>query len=69
LNTADAGIRRAFQPLNPPAAGTPPEQLAAATNASITAFHLAVLVAAGLLVIGSLVSWFGLRDQHTGEVA
>ena len=34
---------------------------AAATQASIDAFHLAMLVSAGLLVVGSAVSWFGLR--------
>jgi EmrB/QacA subfamily drug resistance transporter len=67
LDTTDPGVRRAFQPLNPPAAGTPPDQLAAATLASMDAFHLAVLVAAVLLVIGGLVSWFGLRDHHTTE--
>lgn len=67
LNTADPGVRRAFQPLNPPPAGTAPDQLAAATHASIDAFHLAMLVAAILLVIGGLVSWFGLRDQRTTE--
>lgn len=65
LNTSDPGVRRAFQPLNPPPAGTSPDQLTAATQASIDAFHLAVLVAAVLLVIGGLVSWFGLREQAT----
>lgn len=67
LNTSDPGVRRAFQPLNPPAAGTAPDQLTAATQASMDAFHLAMLVAAVLLVIGGLVSWFGLRDQRTTE--
>jgi predicted MFS family arabinose efflux permease len=64
LNTADAAIRHQFQPLNPPGAGTTPDQLAAATQASMDAFHLAALVAGVLLVIGALVSWVGLRDQH-----
>jgi len=67
LDTASAVVRRQFQPLNPPAAGTSQPQLAAATQASIDAFHLAALVAAALLVIGALVSWFGLRDQDTTE--
>jgi predicted MFS family arabinose efflux permease len=67
LNTTDPAVRRTFQPLNPAPAGTPPDQLAAATLASMDAFHLAMLVAAALLVIGGLVSWFGLRDQHTTE--
>ena len=67
LDTADAAIRHQFQPLNPPAAGTSPDQLAAATQASMDAFHLAALVAGVLLVIGALVSWFGLRDQEPTE--
>jgi EmrB/QacA subfamily drug resistance transporter len=67
LNTSDPGVRRAFQPLNPPPAGTAPDQLTAATQASMDAFHLAVLVAAVLLVIGGIVSWFGLNEQHTTE--
>lgn len=67
LNTTDPAIRRAFQPLNPPVAGTPSDQLAGANQASIEAFHLAMLVAAVLLVVGGVVSWFGLRDQHTTE--
>jgi EmrB/QacA subfamily drug resistance transporter len=67
LDTADPGVRRAFQPLNPPPAGATPDQLTAATQASIEAFHLAVLVAAALLVTGALVSWFGLRGQKSPE--
>ena len=31
------------------------------------AFHLAMLVCAGLLVIGALVSWFGLRADAVGR--
>jgi EmrB/QacA subfamily drug resistance transporter len=65
LNTSDPGVRRAFQPLNPPPLGSSPDQLTAATHASMDAFHLAVLVAALLLVIGGLVSWSGLRGQAT----
>jgi EmrB/QacA subfamily drug resistance transporter len=67
LNTADAAVRQQFQPLNPPGAGTSPAQLAAATQASMDAFHLAALVAGALLVIGALVSWVGLRDQDATE--
>jgi predicted MFS family arabinose efflux permease len=67
LDTADPGVRRAFQPLNPPPAGATPEQFAAATQASMDAFHLAALAAGLLLLIGGAVSWFGLRDQHTTE--
>ena len=37
-----------------------PTQVAASNLASIDAFHLAMLVCAGLLVIGAAVSWYGL---------
>jgi hypothetical protein len=37
----------------------------AATQASIDAFHLAMVVMAALLVIGGVVSWYGLRDGVT----
>ena len=63
MDTADPSIRKAFQPLNPPAAGATPSQIAASNHASIEAFHLAMLVCAGLLVVGALVSWYGLREE------
>ena len=63
MDTTDPGIRKAFQPLNPPAAGATPGQIAASNQASIEAFHLAMLVCAGLLVVGAFVSWYGLRER------
>ena len=39
-------------------------QVVAANEASIQAFHLAMLVGAGLLAIGSAVSFVGLRESH-----
>jgi EmrB/QacA subfamily drug resistance transporter len=62
LDTSHADVRKAFQPLNPPAAGATPDQIAASNLASIEAFRLAMIVCAALLVIGALVSWFGLRE-------
>ena len=62
LDTADSTIRRAFQPLNPPAGGATAGQVAASNMASIEAFHLAMVVCAVLLVIGAAVSWYGLRE-------
>ena len=55
-----------FQPLNPPAAGATAEQVAASNQASIEAFQLAMWVCAGLLVVGALVSWYGLREPRRG---
>ena len=63
LDTSDPAIRRAFQPLNPPGATATADQVVASNLASIEAFHLAMLVCAGLLVIGAAVSWYGLRER------
>ena len=62
LDTGDPAVRTAFQPLNPPPAGTSAAQVTASNQASMEAFHLAMLACAGLLAIGALVSWFGLRE-------
>jgi EmrB/QacA subfamily drug resistance transporter len=62
IDTNDPTVRKAFQPLNPPAAGATPAQIAASNHASIESFHLAMLVCAGLLLVGAFVSWYGLRE-------
>lgn len=66
VDTGDPELRRAFPPLNPPPDSATAAQIEAARQASVDAFHQAMLVGAGLLVIGAAVSWFGLR---TGEGA
>ena len=43
LDTGDPAVRAAFQPLNPPAGGATAEQVAAPNQASIEAYHLAML--------------------------
>ena len=60
LDTTSTSVRSAFQPLNPPPSAATPGQADAAKQASIDAFRLAMVVSAGLLVVGSAVSWFGL---------
>lgn len=59
----DPAVRRAFQPLNPPTTGATPAQILVSNQASIEAFHLAMLICAGLLAVGALVSWYGLRER------
>jgi len=66
VDASDPRIRHAYQPLNPPAAGATATQVTASTQASIDAFHVAMLIGAGLLAIGALISWFGLRDEGGG---
>ena len=62
LDTGDPAVRSAFQPLNPPAAGATAAQIAAANQASMDAFHLAMLACAVLLAMGAFVAWYGLRE-------
>ncbi len=69
LDMREAEVRAAFSPLNAPDADVSQALVAAARQASVEAFHQAMLVAAGLLVIGAAVSWYGLRDETAGRVA
>lgn len=55
---------RRFEALNPPPADSPPELQAAAKVASTDAYHVAVLVAAGLLLSGAAVNAIGLREER-----
>ena len=68
LDTSDADIRQAFPPLNPPRADATAAQIAAARQASVDAFHQAMLVSAALLGVGGAVSFLGLRgSKAAGE--
>jgi hypothetical protein len=68
LDTTSAEVRQQFQPLNPPQ-GVTPEQATAATQASMDAFHLAMIVAAILLVVGAAISYVGLRADRPARSA
>ena len=61
-----AALRSAYEPLNAPPTGAPPALAAAAKVASTDAYHLAVIVAAGLLVSGAVVNAVGLRKTERG---
>ena len=63
LDLTAESVRTAFPPLNLPRAGATPDQVVAAAQASVEAFHLAMFVAAGLVAIGAAVSWFGLPSR------
>jgi EmrB/QacA subfamily drug resistance transporter len=63
LDMSSPVVHSAFQPLNPPLAGTTPERALAQTQASIEAFHLVALVNAGLLLVGGAISYIGLREM------
>ncbi len=62
LDLGDPSVRSAFPPLNPPRSGASPEDVAAAADASILAFHDAMRIGIVLLAIASAISWFGLRE-------
>ncbi len=68
LDTVSPEVRHALSPLNPPRTNDP-TAAAAARDASTDAFHLAMLVAAGLLAAGALVNWFGIREQRPARQA
>jgi EmrB/QacA subfamily drug resistance transporter len=62
VDVSQPQVREIYAPLNPPKAGSPGQgDLAAARAASTDAFHLAMLVASGLLVAGAVVN-LGIRN-------
>ena len=69
LDTSSDAVRQAFQPLNVPTGEATDAQVDAARQASVDAFHQAMIVSAGLLVAGAVVSWFGLRDARAAAPA
>jgi EmrB/QacA subfamily drug resistance transporter len=62
LDVNDPEIRREIQPLTSPPAGTDPATADAARHASTDSFHLAMLVAAGLLSAGAAINAVGIRN-------
>ena len=63
----DPTFRATYEALNPPPAGAPAALAAAARVASTEAYHLAVLVGAGLLAAGAVVNAIGLRRDDAPE--
>lgn len=64
LDVESEQVRATFPPLNAPTAEVPPEQLAAARESSTDAFHLAMLTAAGLLLVGAAVNGAGIDNRR-----
>ena len=74
VDTGSREVRNAVSPLNRPSEDVSPEIRAAAQKASTEAFHLAMLVAAGLMAAGAAVNGFGIRNpapsaRHLGPGA
>jgi hypothetical protein len=60
-------VRASFPPLNRPLGDVPPAVLDAASRASTDGFHLAMFIAAGLLIAGAVVNAVGIRDPKRQE--
>jgi hypothetical protein len=66
VDTGSREFRNAVAPLNRPSADVAAEVRAAAQTASTEALHLAMLVAAGLMLAGAAVNGFGIRNPAPG---
>jgi predicted MFS family arabinose efflux permease len=64
VDTSSPEFRAVVSPLNPPESGAPPEVVSAARSASTDSFHLAMLVAAALLLLGAAVNGVGIRNPE-----
>jgi EmrB/QacA subfamily drug resistance transporter len=62
IDTSSRAFRADVAPLNRPSHDVAPEVRAAAKSASTEAFHLAMFVAAGLMVAGAAVNGLGIRN-------
>jgi EmrB/QacA subfamily drug resistance transporter len=69
LDVDNPEVRGQVQPLTSVKSGTDPELADAAREASTDAFHLAMLVSAGLLVAGAALNAFGIRNPSREAVA
>jgi EmrB/QacA subfamily drug resistance transporter len=65
----DPAQRAQVAPLDRPDPAVPPEIASAAHEASTDAFHLAMLVAAGLLLAGAAVNAVGIQNQGSNAAA
>ena len=64
LDTSSAQVRQDIPPLNKPAPSVPPDQVAAAKQASTDSFHLAMFTASGLLFVGALTNGLFISNRQ-----
>jgi EmrB/QacA subfamily drug resistance transporter len=69
LPGSSSELRKQVAPLNPPEPGASPELERAARAASTESFHLAMLIAAVLLLLGAGVNAVGIRNPRPEVIA
>jgi EmrB/QacA subfamily drug resistance transporter len=69
VNTSTTEFRRTVAPLNPPRGRANPEIVSAAQEASTESFHLAMIVASGLLWLGAVVNALGIKNPGRSAAA
>ena len=62
VDTSSSSFRAKVAPLNQPTGNVPPAVRRAAQTASTEAFHIAMLISAGLLLAGAAVNAVGIRN-------
>ena len=67
VNTSDPAFRRAYAPMNMPSEDGSRAQ--AVREESTAAFHLAMLIGAGLLAAGAVVNFFGIENATDAKTA
>ena len=64
IDTSSPTVRQQISPLNRPDASVSPQIALAAHDASTVSFHLAMGIAASLLIIGGVVNGIGISDRQ-----
>ena len=68
VDVDDPAVREQVQPLTSVPGRRGPEVAEAARQASTDAFHLAMIVSAGLLLAGAAINGFGIRNPARDEL-
>jgi EmrB/QacA subfamily drug resistance transporter len=69
VDVASPQVRKQVSPLNPPDRTASDELKEGARDASTSAFHLAMLIAALLCAAGAAVNWVGIQDPEPEALA
>jgi EmrB/QacA subfamily drug resistance transporter len=67
LDTSSQDVRNRISPLNKPTDRVSPQILTAVRESSTSAFHLAMVIASGLLLVGAAVNAVGIRNRAAAQ--